>query len=129
MYDPSPTICPICAGKVIYTPMKAVGIKPFESGKCYYCTSCKAFVSTHRNKPQYALGVLADGKTRKMRIICHKEFDKHWQSTRGKNLFYFMLAKTLKIKKDDCHFGYMTFQELNNALNVMQNELKDVYIK
>lgn len=121
MYDSRPTVCPECDGKVIYGKMIDFGLKPFQSGKCYYCIDCGAYVGTHQNRPREALGRLADGKTRHMRMICHKEFDKHWESSAGKDRLYYKLSKELGIKKDDCHFGYMDYEQLNKAYCIMQN--------
>ena len=119
MYEPRPNICS-CGGKVIYGRMEDFGIRPYQSGHCYICMVCGAYVGTHQNRPREALGVLSDAKTRRMRALCHQEFDKHWQSTAGKNRLYYKLSKDLGIKSEDCHFGYMNYKELSKALDVMK---------
>ena len=119
-YDSRPTVCK-CGGKVIYGRMKDFGITPYKSGYCYFCTKCGAYVGTHENRKKDALGVLSDGRTRRMRMVCHQEFDKHWDSTAGKNRLYFKLSKELGIKSEDCHFGYMDYEQLQKALNIMQS--------
>lgn len=65
-YDSRPTVCK-CGGKVIYGRMKDFGITPYKSGYCYFCTKCGAYVGTHENRKKDALGVLSDGRTRRMR--------------------------------------------------------------
>ena len=121
MYDPRPNKCPDCNGNVVYGKMTDFGLKSFQSGKCYYCTNCGAYVGTHQNRPKEALGRLADGKTRHMRMMCHKEFDKHWESTVVMNRLYYRLSKELGMKKEDCHFGYMDYEQLNHAYQIMLN--------
>lgn len=54
-------------------------------------------------------------------MVCHQEFDKHWDSTAGKNRLYFKLSKELGIKSEDCHFGYMDYEQLQKALNIMKS--------
>lgn len=121
MYDPRPSICNICNGKVVYEPMKNFNITSFQSGYYYYCIECGAFVGTHKNRPKEALGSLANAKTRKLRVMCHKEFDKHWMTTAGKNRLYYKLSQEMEINKEDCHFGYMDEQQLEKAYEIMKN--------
>lgn len=120
-YDPRPTVCPWCKGAVVYGDMQTFGIDPFQSGKCYICTNCGSFVGTHRKKPLEALGMLADRETRVLRKLCHEEFDKHWMSTPAKNRLYYKLSQDMGIKYDDCHFGYMNKEQLQQALDIMKN--------
>lgn len=122
-YNVRPTTCNECGSIVEFGQMKKYGIKPFQSGYCYHCTNkkCNAFVGTHRKEPRNALGILADGKTRRLRIECHDELERHYMSNRGKSLAYFKLSKDMDIKYEDCHFGHMTKQELRKALEIMQN--------
>ena len=94
-YDSRPTVCK-CGGKVIYGRMKDFGITPYKSGYCYFCTKCGAYVGTHENS-------------------------KHWDSPAGKNRLYFKLSKELGIKSEDCHFGYMDYEQLQKALNIMKS--------
>lgn len=119
-FDIYPTTCHICGGKVEYKKMVDVGIKPFQSGYCYICLKCRAYVGTHKNRPKEALGILAHNTTRQLRIICHEEFDKHWMTTAGKNRAYFALSKALGIKKEDCHFGYMDNKMLIKSMEIME---------
>lgn len=121
MFDSRPSVCNLCGGKVIYDKMVNVGIAPYQSGYCYYCTSCHAFVGTHRKHPKDALGILAKGDVRRMRIICHEELDRHWTTTSGKNRAYFRLSKELGIKSENCHFGYMDYDLLNRSLEIMHS--------
>lgn len=119
MFDTRPTRCS-CGGKVHFGKMEDFGIVPFQSGYCYICEKCHSYVGTHQNRPKDALGILAGNDVRKLRVLCHKEFDRHWMSTAGKGRAYYKLSKELGIKKDDCHFGYMEKEMLQTALAVMQ---------
>lgn len=119
-YDPRPTICPLCKGNVIYGDMRSFGLKPYQSGKCYICSTCGAFVGTHQKQPMDALGMLGHGDVRKLRAICHEEFDRHWMSTSAKNRLYYKLSLDMGIDYEQCHFGYMNKENLLKALNIMK---------
>ena len=124
-----PTICNICGGRVVYGNMTDYQIKPFQSGKCYICTSCGAYVGTHIYRPMDALGVLADSETRALRAKCHEEFDRHYMSLTARNTLYYMLSVEMGIKKEECHFGYFGKEELLKAMDIMQNKWEKLYIR
>ena len=119
-YDVYPTVCNVCHGKVEYKRMEDIGIEPYQSGFCYACKDCGAYVGTHKKQPKIALGILGTGTERYLRLICHEEFDKHWVSLAGKNRAYYRLSKELGIKSEDCHFGHFNKEMLLKALDVMQ---------
>lgn len=119
MYKYEPTTCPICQGNVRYGKMSEFNIPAYQSGYCYYCEKCKAYVGTHKRNRRIALGVMADDETRYLRSKCHEEFDRHWEMTYQKNLCYSRLAKALEIRKDDCHFGFMDKDMLKKSLQIM----------
>ncbi len=119
-YDPRPSKCPLCGGCVTYGKMADFNIRSYQSGWCYRCESCGAFVATHKNRPKDALGMLAKHNARKLRFLCHEEFDKHWMSTRGRNMAYYRLSKEMGIDKEDCHFGYMDEEHLKEAYEILQ---------
>lgn len=128
MYDSRPSVCTDCGQKVVYGKMSDFNINPYQSGYCYICTGCGAYVGTHKNRPKEALGRISDKRTRYMRVVCHKEFDHHWQSTAGKNRLYHKLAKALGIKSEDCHFGYMDYEELKKAYEIMKTWEKSMVL-
>lgn len=127
--DERPTICNICGGKVIYGSMVEFGLEPYQSGKCYYCTECGAYVGTHRNRPKDALGVLGSSDTRKLRALCHEEFDKHYMSLTARDRLYYMLSLELSIPKEKCHFGYFDKDMLEKAMQIMTTKWKNLYIR
>lgn len=120
-YDVYPEKCNVCGGKVEYKKLIDAGIEPFQSGWGYICMDCGAYVGTHKNKPKEALGILAHGDTRYLRVLCHKEFDRHWISLAGKNRAYYRLSKLLGIPKEQCHFGHMDNDMLLESLKIMKN--------
>jgi len=120
-YDVYPKVCNICGSKVEYKKLKDADIEPFQSGWAYICTQCGAYVGTHKNKPKEALGILAHGDVRYLRVLCHQEFDKHWVSLAGKSRAYYRLSKLLNIPKEQCHFGHMDKKMLLKALEKMKN--------
>jgi len=117
-----PTECNICGGKVTLTDMVEVGIKPFGSGKCYYCTDCGAYVGTHKTRYREAMGILADAETRRLRARCHAEFDRHYGSITGRRRCYYYLSVDMGIKKEDCHIGFMDKEQLKQVLELMKTE-------
>lgn len=121
MVNIHPKICNICGGNVIFTSNATVYHgKEYGSGKCYLCTSCRAYVGTHKNQPKDALGILADKDMRDMKMKCHDAFDKFWKS--GKNsrsYMYQKLARELKIPVDECHFGWFDMEMLVKAYKII----------
>ena len=131
MINTRPTDCNCCMSKnsVIYGKMEEFQIRRFESGYCYICTKCGAYVGTHKGRVKDALGILSDEKTRKMRILCHQEFDKHYMRRASKSAVYYRLAQEMKIPFDDCHFGYMDYCQLEKALNIMKQWGDEYYVR
>ena len=120
--DLHPTKCNLCGGKVIFTSNSKIYGKEYGSGKCYMCTSCGAYVSTHKPRPDEAMGILADAEMRDMKRKCHEKFDKIWMrgSTGEKrhmlrNRTYGMLAERMNIPVEQCHFGYFDMDQLKVA--------------
>ncbi len=120
MFDARPVKCPICGSHVSYGKLTDFGLEPYQSGYCYHCDSCGAYVGTHKNNPKDALGVLSTGNVRRLRAICHEEMEKHYYSSTGRNRAYYSLSKALNLKKDDCHFGHMNEEQLLKALKIMK---------
>lgn len=129
MINDRPEKCNICGGKVVFGNMSDFGLNSYQSGKCYICTNCGAYVGTHKNQPQDALGTLADGKTRALRTKCHEEFDKHYMSLTAKDTLYYMLSIEMGISKEECHFGHFNREQLEKALNIMTTKWKNLYIR
>ena len=114
-----PKICNICGGTVEYIQNKQIYGKPYGSGYCYYCTKCGAYVGTHRIRPIEAMGILANDEMRQMKIKCHDIFDSMWETCGQRKQLYKWLAKQLKIKVEDCHFGYFDMDMLNSAYKIL----------
>lgn len=131
--DLHPTKCNLCGGKVIFTSNAMIYGKDYGSGKCYLCTSCGAYVGTHKPRPDEAMGILADAEMREMKRKCHDKFDRLWrfESTRKKrhmlrNMAYSTLAKKMNIPVEQCHFGYFDMDQLEVAyLKVLEMELEN----
>lgn len=123
-----PTKCNLCGGKVIYTSNADVYHgKQFGSGYCYLCQQCGAYVGTHIDKPDVALGILANDIMRSMKINCHALFDRHWQykptkrerkSARGH--MYKEFAKQMGMTQEECHFGYFDLPTLYRAYDLLR---------
>lgn len=75
MINTQPEVCNLCGGKVIYTSNARVYHgREYGSGYCYLCLACGAYVGTHKPHPKEALGLLADERMRKGKIMCHALF-------------------------------------------------------
>ena len=107
MIDLQPKVCNLCGGKVEYQKTR------------YVCLVCGAYVGTHKNRPKEAMGTLADERTRKKRIELHQFLDKFWRTKRGRNKAYKKLAEEMGIPFDECHFGYMNYEELEQAKQIL----------
>ncbi len=118
-----PQKCNLCGGPVIYTNNAAVYGRKYGSGRCYLCQNCGARVGTHRRWPRQALGVLADARMRKGKVMCHGLFDKLWKGKRKASKkradLYGWLAEQMEIDIEDCHFGYFDLSQLRQAYKIL----------
>lgn len=132
MIDKYPTTCNLCGGKVIYTSKAQIYGKEYGSGKCYLCTSCGAYVGTHKPRPREALGLLADARMRAGKQMCHAVFDSKWKGKpkahKKRQDLYRWLAQRMDIPIDDCHFGYFDLTQLRKAYKILL-EIKEQELK
>lgn len=119
-----PRECNLCGGKVIYVSNEEIYGRTYGSGWCYLCTKCGSYTGTHRPRPHDALGLLADRRMRKGKVMCHMLFDAHWQPCKKKhkyrNMMYAWLAAQLHIPMEECHFGYFDIDTLLEAYRVLK---------
>lgn len=114
-----PKICNICGGDVEYITNDKIYGKKYGSGYCYHCTKCGAYVGTNKSRPKEAFGILANEEMRKMKMRCHDEFDKLWQTQKERHNLYKRLAKIMHIKAQDCHFGHFDMPQLKKAYAII----------
>ena len=123
MIDVYPKICNICGGNVIYTSNSQIYGKEYGSGKCYLCTTCGAYVGTHKPRPREALGLLADENMRTGKKMCHSIFDSKWKNKpkarKKRKDLYIWLSKMMDIPIDECHFGYFDLNQLRKAYKIL----------
>lgn len=130
--DLHPTKCNLCGGRVIYTSNKKIYGKVYGSGYCYLCTKCGAYVGTHKPRPREAFGILSNAEMRKMKHICHEQFDKFWKNkgSKARKKCYARLAELLNIPVQSCHFGYFDMVMLKKAylaIQIMKEEQNTAY--
>lgn len=117
---------------MIYTSNAQIYGKEYGSGKCYLCTSCGAYVGTHKPRPREALGLLADARMRTGKQMCHSIFDSKWKGKpkahKKRQDLYRWLAQRMDIPIDDCHFGYFDLTQLRKAYKILL-ESKDQELK
>ena len=126
MINIHPTVCNICGGDVVFTSNSVIYGREYGSGKCYLCTSCGAYVGTHKPRPREALGILADPEMRELKKKCHEIFDSIWQCepTRKRKYLkrqslYKQLSDLMGIPEENCHFGYFDAEQLSHAYQVV----------
>lgn len=123
MIDLYPKRCNICGGMVVYVSNDKIYGRRYGSGYCYLCKSCGAHVGTHSSNRYQALGILADARMRKGKILCHDLFDKLWKGKRRASKkregLYYWLSVQMNIDFDDCHFGYFTLKQLRQAYKIL----------
>lgn len=123
-----PKVCNLCGGRVIYTSNAKVYGREYGSGKCYFCTECGAYVGTHKPRPKEALGLLANGAMRDLKIMCHDMFDSKWKgkekARKKRNELYAWLAKQMNLPIEECHFGYFDEDLLKKAYAILY-QIKD----
>lgn len=119
-----PKVCNICGGKVEYIENKLIYGKSYGNGYAYRCTSCGAYVGTHKSRPKEALGLLADKEMRDWKMKCHDIFDSLWKGRKRqsakRNMCYVWLAKQLDIPLSECHFGYFDLETLKHAYEILR---------
>ena len=117
---------------MIYTSNAQIYGKEYGSGKCYLCTSCGAYVGTHKPRPREALGLLADARMRTGKQMCHSIFDSKWKGKpkahKKRQDLYRWLAQRMDIPIDDCHFGYFDLTQLRKSYKILL-ESKDQELK
>ena len=115
-----PTKCNLCGGEVVYMSNANIYGRQYGSGFCYYCTSCHAFVGTHKPRPDEAMGLLADSEMRDLKVKCHEFFDKFWKTREERSEAYSRLAEAMRIPIKLCHFGFFNKKNLNKAIEILQ---------
>lgn len=125
MINTQPEVCNLCGGKVIYTSNARVYHgREYGSGYCYLCLACGAYVGTHKPHPKEALGLLADERMRKGKIMCHALFDAMWKGKkhekRERDALYRWLAEEMAIPVEDYHFGYFNIEQLRQAYRILK---------
>lgn len=125
MPDLHPKRCNLCGGSVVYISNAAVYGREYGSGKCYLCTMCGAYVGTHKPRPREALGLLADARMRKGKVMCHELFDAMWRGKRKARVkrkrLYLWLSVKLGIPVEECHFGYFDLPTLRRAYAILRD--------
>lgn len=123
MINTHPTTCNICGGPVIYASNSRIYGREYGSGFCYLCECCGAYVGTHKPRPKEALGLLADERMRRGKMMCHSLFDAMWRGKpkphKTRNKLYAWLAKQMGISISDCHFGYFDIDQLKEAYRIL----------
>ena len=71
------------------------------------------------------LGLLADSRMRKGKIMCHALFDALWRgkpkARRKRDALYEWLAGQMGLPLADCHFGYFDLQQLRQAYRLLSD--------
>lgn len=112
--------CNICGGDNVNLVNNSI-VYGKEYGRFPYvflCNDCKAYVGVHPDMSP--MGILADNEMRVLRRKCHAIFDKTWATKKERVARYNALAEKLGCKQGECHFSWMSKQELEMALSVLE---------
>ena len=116
-----PTICPYCAGKVIFTDSAPLyGGKSY--GMVYLCTNCNASVGVHKgtNKP---FGTLANTALKLKRMEVHRVFDGWWQQCGlRRSQAYKWLADQMELPIYRTHIGEFDMAQCEQAIQLVYQE-------
>lgn len=119
-----PTICPYCAGKVIFTD-SAVLYNGVSYGNIYYCTNCNASVGVHKgtNKP---LGTLANSALKLKRREAHNVFDGWWRARRmNRTKAYEWLAEQMKLPVYQTHIGQFDMAQCDQVVQIVYTQINE----
>ena len=105
-------------GKEVYPHREDLHHKTF-----YVCAPCGAYVGCHEGTTK-RLGLLANASDRQLKVEAHAAFDALWKTygmKRGEA--YAWLADAMGVKKKDCHIGWFTTDQLNEAIRLSKAEV------
>ncbi|WP_074139080.1 zinc-finger-containing protein [Enterobacter kobei] len=113
---PVPCSCRFCSGHVrVGTHEEVYGRDYGDWPYVYLCESCRAYVGMHPFT-SIPLGTLADQRTRDARKKCKPAFERLWKSGRmTRSEAYEWLAGKLGIPVGECHFGWFTPEQCEEA--------------
>lgn len=100
----SSVVCPYCQSPAQFLKSSADLYAGKDYGPAYVCWRCEAWVGCHRGTTR-PLGRLANKQLRKAKQAAHRAFDVLWKDGWTRKDAYAWLARTLKIKPEDCHIG------------------------
>lgn len=132
---PPVVICPYCGqvsalvkGDKVYPKLKDLHDKFF-----YVCAPCDARVGCHppSTSPRggigdgtVPMGRLANGELRSAKVAAHHAFDSlHTEGFMTRSQSYVWLARTLGLKRSDCHIGMFDVSQCLRVVRVV-NEFK-----
>ena len=109
---PIPKFCDACYSQNIKFTIRKNPSSTDKWPYCYFCYSCNASVGCHENT-ETPLGLMADGKTRRLRHDVHLSFDKLWKSElMDRDKAYFWMSTILKISIEECHISWLNKKQL-----------------
>ena len=102
--------CPYCGSTVIFRSADGIYKDNSKGAMLYVCKrypECDAYVSVHEGT-RVPMGIMADGKLRKLRIEAHREFDKLFESgLMSRREAYEWLAHMTQSPMGKAHIGYL----------------------
>ena len=113
------SICPYCNGSTEYVDSSEVYGKSY--GMVYYCAPCRAWVGVHKGT-DIALGRLANGELRKLKIEVHNNLDILWkpeQRTMTRKQAYRWLADKMGLPIEETHIGMFSEDQCKEAIKFL----------
>ena len=88
-----------------------VELRQNRYGYYYRCADCGATVGCHRGTKK-PMGMTMDEEGRKLRMDCHRMFDRLWETSKERSDRYRTLAAMMNIRPSQCHFAKMNKNQL-----------------
>ena len=120
--------CPYCGSTVVFRSAEGIYKRNAEEHMLYVCKrypECDAYVTVHKGT-RIPMGIMADGKLRKLRIDAHHAFDRlHESGMMSRREAYDWLAYMIQSPLSQAHIG-----ELGEYYcNVVIKESRNLYRK
>ena len=123
-----PKNCPHCGEELLYLTGDKVYGKKYAHLFLYACSDfphCHTFVGTHKGS-MIPLGVPANKRLRKRRVVTHELFDRLWKGRKNSRKLrtraYLWLQKFLDVDKEHAHIAMLDMGQCNKVISFLKGK-------